>query len=253
MVSECKNLVNFQFIGDCAYSDSGDSTYEVIPFAETITARHMFFGTYPNIDNLSLQERDYISQIVETTSSKFENYEMSNLRNAEGMFYKKISVKKDGENFIKSYINDNNLIFNTERVADFETIKFTTPKLICAPMMFWNRPLNYEELAHFASGLHDISDSQNGSKLRKRFDDWLNRSWDDIVKDETYNELFEPLKTVEEWDSNISWDKKIEILSKISQDERYSPILYKDETNHYSQIFPSISIWVNETEAEENL
>ena len=88
---------------------------------------------------------------------------MTNLRNAESMFYKKIlHVKsissspwpdKSIERYNVENVKSNNFTLQTTRIHDFESIKIAAPKLISAPLMFWNRPLNYDEAQFFVDNV----------------------------------------------------------------------------------------------------
>jgi hypothetical protein len=88
---------------------------------------------------------------------------MSHLRNAESMFYKKILHEKPynvvpwPDKLIERYnvenVNTKNFTLQKLRIHDFESIKISAPKLISAPLMFWNRPLTTDEAQFFADNV----------------------------------------------------------------------------------------------------
>lgn len=212
MMSQCPNLNTFSVQGF-------DNTE---PFTKTISAKHMFFDTYP-IGNIEF------------------NYNMPCLRNAEGMFYKKVTVNNDkiqNINENKTQLND------AKREKDFNSLYITTPNLISAPMMFWNRPLTFNELEHFEKSLPDISIT------RKVFDNWLSKDFD-VICVEYADTLFADIEKTEDWTSSISWERKIQSLAALTDDINTN-LSVLDEEIYKSYIFPSISIWY-QTNDKSNL
>jgi hypothetical protein len=204
----------------------------------------MFFNTYPNYRRVEVTDYNDYSYIAAElgsvpTSVSF-NHDMPKLRNAEGMFYKSVTISGEKE----QSINENKMNFNEKRELDFGEIKLSTPSLISAPMMFWNRPLTYDELVIFAEKLNDIKKNN----VRSNFDKWLNKDFDTICT-ENADTLFADIEKTENWKDAISWEREIDTLAILTDDESLKLCVIDkdyDGSTTKSFIFPSISIWVDE-------
>ena len=214
------------------------------------------------------------------------NYNMNKLRNAESMFYKRtLHIKSSSTwpdetlNYTVEQIKTNNFQLQKRRTCDFDEIKIAAPKLISAPMMFWNRPLKIDEAQFFADNLQNLNDESmefSNSNIQMFYQAMTGKTspsirevFDDVMKLYTYDKIYKVYKEdynedtkqtdinyynwLDKWIKPIInsesksqyWDKKINILNRLLTNNNCSPIKIKDnglESTYYSGIFPSISL-----------